>query len=300
MSDLPKISVVTPSFNQGQFLEQTILSVLGQNYPNLEYIIIDGGSSDNSVGIIKKYAGKLTYWVSELDTGQAQAINKGFEKATGDILCWLNSDDLYMPDILTFVAENLNKHEEQILTGNCIHYSESESKGVIAQGCDTIHYFREFDLLNADFITQPSTFWTHKAWEKAGVLNEQFHFVFDWEWFIRAKNNGIVYLPVHKTFSLYREHEVNKTSIGGEKRHQEIIDLYVQVGEKENAEIYRNLLTDKKKINTKRLRLIKRICSVFKIKLTDIYLLRLLYPSKYKKVSINKLRSIFFVVGELN
>ncbi|MGD0712122.1 MAG: glycosyltransferase family 2 protein, partial [Bacteroidales bacterium] len=203
MDNLPKISVVTPSYNQGQFLEQTILSVLGQNYPNLEYIIIDGGSTDNSVEIIKKYAKRIYYWVSEPDNSQSHAINKGFDKATGDILCWLNSDDIYMPNILQYVAKNINIDEAQILTGNCIHFSESETEGVTVQGCKTVQYFQEFDLLNADFITQPSTFWTRKVLEKVGKLNEQMHFVFDWDWFIRAKQAGVVFKPVSLTFSLY-------------------------------------------------------------------------------------------------
>ena len=96
----PKISIVTPSYNQGEFLEETIRAVLLQNYPNLEYFIMDGGSTDNSVEIIKTYKPWLTYWVSEKDKGQADAINKGFERVTGDILAWLNSDDTYEPDIL--------------------------------------------------------------------------------------------------------------------------------------------------------------------------------------------------------
>src|SRR5947207_6789592 len=103
----PRISIVTPSFNQGQFIEETIRSVLLQGYPNLEYIIIDGGSTDNTVGVIKKYEPWLAYWVSEKDRGQCDAINKGFARATGDIFAWLCSDDVYAPGALRRIAEKL-------------------------------------------------------------------------------------------------------------------------------------------------------------------------------------------------
>ena len=113
MKNLPKISIVTPSFNQAQFIEETILSVLNQNYPNLEYIIIDGGSTDGSVDIIKKYADKIAYWVSEKDSGMYDAINKGFGKSTGEILAWINSDDIFFD----------NKRKFNIVISNfAIHY----------------------------------------------------------------------------------------------------------------------------------------------------------------------------------
>ncbi|WP_461485736.1 glycosyltransferase family 2 protein, partial [Pedobacter sp.] len=103
-TDWPKISIVTPSYNQGQYIEETILSILNQNYPNLEYIIIDGGSTDHTVEIIKKYEDRITYWVSEKDNGQSHAINKGFEKATGEIFAYLNSDDCYYPNTFWEIA----------------------------------------------------------------------------------------------------------------------------------------------------------------------------------------------------
>jgi len=123
--NLPKISIVTPSFNQGQYIEETILSIVNQNYPNLEYIIIDGGSTDNTVEIIKKYEKHLAYWVSEKDKGQSEAINKGFRKATGDIVCWINSDDFFMPGSLLKVGERFAKDNSlDLLNGHCLLIDE--------------------------------------------------------------------------------------------------------------------------------------------------------------------------------
>lgn len=296
MSNFPKISVVTPSYNQGQFLEQTILSVLGQNYPNLEYIIIDGGSTDNSVEIIQKYADKLTYWISEKDGGQSQAINKGFEKTTGDILCWLNSDDMYMPGVLFYVADNISIDKHEILTGNCIHYSESTDLGVITQGCNTVKYAQEIDLYDADFITQPSTFWTRKVWEKLGNLNEQLHFVFDWEWFIRAKQNNINFIYCNKPLSLYREHSAYKTGTGGEKRQKEFINLYEKFGFEENKWLYQQLILDKKKLASKKAKVIRYLSIILRNPISEYQLLMLLYPGKYKNINKKKFSSIFYSI----
>jgi len=296
MSNLPKISVVTPSFNQGQFLEQTILSVLGQNYPNLEYIIIDGGSTDNSVEVIKKYADKLTYWVSERDNGQAHAINKGFEKAIGDILCWLNSDDMYMPDILNLVAVSLDIENAEIITGNCIHFTESEEFGVVAEGCKTIQYFQELDLINVDFITQPSTFWTRKVWENVGKLNEEYHFVFDWEWFIRVKQMNVIFKLVNRTLSLYRIHAAHKTTVGWGQRRKEFIELYKQFNQEENVWLYEQLLVDMKKLSTKKASLLRYLFRIFRIHISEQYLLKLLCGRKYKNIDYDKFLSIFNVI----
>jgi len=116
--DFPKITVITPSFNQGEFIEDTILSIIGQEYPNLEYFIFDGGSTDNSKEIIEKYDEYIDYWESGPDKGQSDAINKGFERATGDIICWLNSDDMFLPSTLTRVANYFVNNEVDFLFGN--------------------------------------------------------------------------------------------------------------------------------------------------------------------------------------
>jgi len=184
-----KISVITPSYNQGHFLEETILSVIGQGYPNLEFIIMDGGSTDNSVEVIKKYESHLTYWVSEKDAGQADAINKGFARATGDILAWLNSDDMYLPGTLTYISSKLDTRAPELLFGNCFHFEQDKPK---SEGSDVRRWHAQRSLLLADYVIQPSAFWTHETWNKVGPLDESLTFGFDWDWFIRAAKSGVV------------------------------------------------------------------------------------------------------------
>lgn len=140
-SSPPKISVITPSYNQAQFVEATLQSVLDQNYPNLEYIVIDGGSTDGSAEIIERYADQLTYWVSEKDSGQSQAINKGLRRATGDILCWLNSDDTFLPGTLAFVAEQLaDGSGTSAIVGDCAVVYLDGRPPVVVKGSYSGHH----------------------------------------------------------------------------------------------------------------------------------------------------------------
>jgi glycosyltransferase involved in cell wall biosynthesis len=172
----PKISIVTPSYNQVQFLEATIQSVLSQNYPNLEYIIIDGGSTDGSLDIIKQYQDRLHYWCSEPDAGQYDAINKGFAKSTGDILGWLNSDDMYYPWAFKTVSSIMSELPEvRWLTtlqpglwdynGFCHGFLHLPgiSKEAFLDGCNL-----PSRIYNTGFIQQESTFWTRSLWEEVG------------------------------------------------------------------------------------------------------------------------------------
>jgi glycosyltransferase involved in cell wall biosynthesis len=219
----PKITIVTPSFNQGQFLEETILSVIGQRYPGLEYIIMDGGSTDGSVEIIRKYEQHLAYWVSAKDGGQAAAINEGFARAGGDILGWLNSDDMYLPGTLSYIAGLLDREKPELLFGNCLHFVQG---GGLAFGSKVRQSHAQTDLLLTDYLIQPSTFWTRKAWQQSGALDESLDFGFDWEWFLRARTAGVTFLPDDKYLSVYRIHKDHKTGTGGERRRKELAAIY--------------------------------------------------------------------------
>ena len=169
----PKITVVTPSYNQGQFLEQTIKSVLEQDYPDLEYIIIDGGSTDNSVEIIKKYEQQLAYWQSRPDNGQSAAINAGFQRATGEILCWLNSDDQFLPGTLKIIGQYFCDHPEcEWVSGDMELRYIAEGNTFISKAYMNSNWsivnFWVLGSGNCFFSPQPSTFWRKTLWTRAG------------------------------------------------------------------------------------------------------------------------------------
>ena len=215
----PRITVVTPSFNQGRFLEATIRSVLQQEYPNLEYIIMDGGSTDGTLDVIRRYEPWLSGWSSAPDDGPAQAINRGLAQATGDILCWLNADDLYLPGALWAAAEAFTRRPEAALV-----YGEGwyiDEAGERIEPCRFVR--RRFDrryLVNRDPILQPAAFWRRELWRATGPLDEALRWVFDWEWFIRAHAQGeFVYLP--RDLALYRIQPAALTRTGGLPRQLE-------------------------------------------------------------------------------
>jgi glycosyltransferase involved in cell wall biosynthesis len=281
----PKISVITPSYNQGQYIEETILSVLNQNYPNLEYIIMDGGSNDNTVEIIKKYADKINFWVSEKDKGQADAINKGFERATGDILCWLNSDDYYFPDTLSYVASHIDILKKEIIFGEVDHIFEPSKK---IKHSNAKNKFENYQLELYDYIIQPGSFWTKKVWEEVGQVNEKLHFVFDWDWFVRAKKANTNFKYMQRVMAMYRVHDAHKTSNGGEKRQKEIEYMLSEYsGDK--------ILNAFKFMRDERIKIDKVLKFAVSKKLTrfDIKILRLRFPSKFLSITDIALRQLY-------
>lgn len=205
----PRISIVTPSYNQGQFLEETIRSVLLQNYPNLEYIIMDGGSTDNSVEIIKKYEPWLTYWVSEKDNGQADAIHLGFEKATGEIIAWINSDDCYLPNAFVHVAKKFRSAPyKNLLIGSSYHTT-----------LDLI-YFKKFYgfsptleslLVDGMQFSQPACFWKRNKFFELGSFDRKLICCFDYDMFLRFREAGEFTYTLHP-LAIYRHHSSSKTA----------------------------------------------------------------------------------------
>jgi glycosyltransferase involved in cell wall biosynthesis len=210
---LLKISVITPTFNQGAFIEKTINSVLSQNYPNLEFIVIDGGSTDNTVEIVKKYEKHLTYWVSEPDSGQSNAINKGMALATGEILTWLNSDDWYLPGTLMRFAELFQQNPGIGVvvgagrgidsSGNEIYFDKPLPEITIKS------LIRWFDGGN---IFQPSCAFSRKAWEAIGAIDETIHIAMDLDLWLRMAKKGVKFYSTNELLSEALIHPNAKTT----------------------------------------------------------------------------------------
>ena len=209
----PKISIVTPSYNQGKYIEQTITSVLNQNYPNLEYIIIDGGSTDDTVEIIKKYEHQLAYWVSEQDKGQTDAINKGFEKCTGVIFNWINSDDYYEPGTFEKLVKLFTDfpHVNVICGKEWSFNDETPEKKTPNAG--SIIKENVYETIRVGIIDQPCTFFRKEAIDAFFPLNSSLKYVMDkqlwWKYLLKYGQNNI--LQISKEFTNFRLHNQSKT-----------------------------------------------------------------------------------------
>lgn len=217
----PRASVVTPSYNQGRFLEQTIRSVLLQGYPNLEYIIVDGGSTDESVEVIKKYEPFLAHWESESDRGQSHAINKGFAKATGQIMCWLNSDDYFLPGTLPLVAKHLTDGSGSFaLIGHMLKVFTDGRPPLKLEGKYESRR-RLIQFWKGYAMHQSSIFWRREVFDKVGFLDESQHYIMDFDYWARVAAY-FDFKNVDEVLSCVNYHDKAKTGDDYSKYYKEL------------------------------------------------------------------------------
>jgi glycosyltransferase involved in cell wall biosynthesis len=227
MAELPLVSIVTPSFNQARFLEATIRSVLEQDYPRLEYILVDGGSTDGSLEIIKKYAGRLAWWVSEKDQGQTDAINKGFARAKGQVFAWLNSDDTYEPGALRAAAGYLQAHPELGLAYGDANFIDEAGRviGRFAAAQTDLRRLRRGYV----HIPQQAAFFRGDLWRSLGPLDPSFYFAMDYDLWVRlAGRSQIRYVP--QTWANFRLHSAGKTLAADERCWPEMLRVHYRDG----------------------------------------------------------------------
>lgn len=210
VSPPPKISVVTPSFKQAEYIERTMKSVLDQNYPNLEYFVQDGGGQDGTEEILHSYADRLTGWESRPDNGQSNAINLGFAKTSGEIMAWLNSDDILLPGSLAYVAKYFNRHPKvDVVYGHRILINENDlqiGRWMLPQHNNEI-------LSWADYIPQETMFWRRRIWDEVGgQIDESFRFAMDWDLLIRFREAGARFARLPRFLGGFRVHSQQKSS----------------------------------------------------------------------------------------
>ncbi len=228
------ITVVTPSYNQARFLEQTICSARGHPGVNLEYIVMDGGSNDGSIEIIKKYGSGLTYWVSQPDLGQADALNKGFTHGTGSIMGFLPSDDYYLPGVLHKVLLCFEESQADVVAGGFINLDETKNLSSIFLPSDV-----DIDKLPyLSSVLEPATFWRKEVWENHGPFKTKLHYTFGWDYLAEISTKyKIVPLPV--PIVLNRVHGDRKTLDGSANRRKEILSHVKQFADPTWQERYR-------------------------------------------------------------
>lgn len=206
----PTISIVTPSYQQGRFLDRTLYSVIRQGYPALEYVVQDGGSTDESLDVLERFGPELAAWVSESDEGQADAINRGFTRTTGEVMGWLNSDDLLLPGSLAFVARYFAEHPDvDVVYGDRIIIDEHDAQ--IGVWILPVHDPKA--LAVADYVPQETLFWRRRIWDAAGgALDPSFRYALDWDLLLRFQEAGARIVHVPRYLGAFRVHEEQKTT----------------------------------------------------------------------------------------
>jgi len=206
----PTISIVTPSFEQGHFIERTLYSVVNQNYPALEYVVQDGGSTDDTVDVLRRFEGSLTRWASEPDNGQGDAINRGFAHTSGEIMAYLNSDDLLLPGALAYVARYFMTHPDvDVVYGHRMMIDEHD--GHVGSLILPRHDDEELTLL--DFVPQETLFWRRAAWDAAGgQIDPSLRFALDWDLLLRFRESGAKMVRLPRFLGAFRVHEEQKTA----------------------------------------------------------------------------------------
>jgi len=242
MPDLPLVSIVTPSYNQARFLEATLRSVLEQDYPNMEYLVVDGASSDGSVEIIHRYADRLAWWVSEKDSGQPEAINKGLRRARGEFVGWLNSDDIYLPGAVTAAVKVFQSHPQAGLV-----YSDAQAIDADGKPFNLMRarQYALADLMAFNIICQPAAFMRRSVLDETGYLDPAYQLLMDnLLWMCMARMAPIVYTPQIWAAARYHDQAKNRTrgAAYGQEARRLIADL------KSRPEFAKPLQVDEKRI----------------------------------------------------
>jgi glycosyltransferase involved in cell wall biosynthesis len=206
----PKLTIITPSFNQAGFIEKTLRSVLDQGYENLEYIVVDGGSTDGSVDVIRRYEDRLAWWVSEPDGGQTDALNKGLRRASGDVIAYINSDDHYLPGAFDVAVDALARSGALWACGVC-QFADPAGRVDHLWRPQLPRNGRYFWILDPWGVPQPSTFWRREAFERFGLFREDMHYVFDTEFGLRLALAGELPALIDRELAVRVEHEAAKS-----------------------------------------------------------------------------------------